>query len=297
MTVTTSSDLAASARAVHIEVDDRRTEIAPAPLDRVELGGRPPRRRRLRLPRWIERLAGLALLLVAWQVASATGLVTSDTLAGPAEVARTAWHLLADGTLQSAIRVSAVRAMSGLAIGVTIAVALALAAGLSRVGEDLVDSPMQVLRFLPIIGLSPLIVLWFGIGDTAKVSLIAFGAAFPVYINTAAAIRGIDPGHLELAQVLGLGRWARIRRVILPGALPGFLTGLRLAVAVAWLLLVFVEQINATNGIGYLMIKAQTFFQTDVIVVGLVVYAILGLLSDGALRLLEHRLLRWRAPR
>jgi sulfonate transport system permease protein len=271
-------------------------EAHPA-VERVELVGRTATGRRARVPRSIERLAGVFVLVAVWELASATGLVAADTLAGPGEVARSAWHLLADGTLTSAIWASAQRAMFGLAIGVAVATVLALVAGLSRVGEDLVDTPMQVLRFLPIIGLSSLVILWFGIGDTSKVALIAFGAAFPLYINTSAAIRGIDPAYLELAQVLGLGRWARIRRVILPGAMPGFLTGLRLAVAVSWLLLVFVEQINATNGIGYLMIRAQTFFQTDVILVALVVYAVLGLVSDGVVRLLERRLLRWRPAR
>ena len=154
-----------------------------------------------------------------------------------------------------------------------------------------------MLRFLPIIGLQPLIVLWFGIGNTAKVSLIVFGVVFPVYINTFAAIRAIEPRHFELAHSVGLGRFATIRRIVLPGALPGFLVGLRMAAAVAWLILVFAEQINATNGIGYLMIHAQEFFQTEIIVVGLAVYVVLGLLSDALVRLLERRTLQWRASR
>jgi sulfonate transport system permease protein len=174
---------------------------------------------------------------------------------------------------------------------------LALISGLSRLGENTVDAPMQMLRFLPIIGLQPLIVLWFGIGNTAKVSLIVLGVVFPVYINAFAAIRAIDPRHFELAQTVGLGRFATIRRVVLPGALPGFLVGLRLAAAVAWLILVFAEQINATNGVGFLMIRAQEFFQTDIIVVGLAVYATLGLVSDSLVRLLERRALQWRASR
>jgi sulfonate transport system permease protein len=185
--------------------------------------------------------------------------------------------------------------VQGVAIGVPLATALALLAGLSRLGEDTVDAPMQMLRFLPIIGLQPLIVLWFGIGNSAKVSLIVLGVVFPVYINTFAAIRAIDPRHFELARSVGLGRFATIRRVVLPGALPGFLVGLRLAAAVAWLILVFAEQINATNGIGFLMIHAQEFFRTDIIVVGLAVYAVLGLASDALIRFLEKRALRWRA--
>jgi sulfonate transport system permease protein len=154
-----------------------------------------------------------------------------------------------------------------------------------------------MLRFVPIIGLEPLLILWLGIGETAKISLIVLGVAFPVYVNTYSAIRSLDPGHAELARVLGLGRAERIRRVVVPGALPGFLVGLRIATAVAWLLLVFAEQLNAHSGLGYLMIRAQTFFQSDVIVVCLVLYAVLGLLSDGVVRFLERRLLRWQPGR
>jgi sulfonate transport system permease protein len=268
----------------------------------VELGTSTPRaskrrRRHVRLPRGVERLLGVALLLGLWQLASTVGWLGEQTLAGPVEVWKTAWSLIQDGTLQSAMWVSLGRVARGLAIGVPIATFLAIVAGLSRLGEDLVDSPMQMLRFLPIIGLEPLIVLWFGIGDAAKISLIVFAVAFPIYINTYAAIRALDPGHLELAKTVGLGRLALIRRVVLPGAMPGFLVGLRLSVAVSWLILVFAEQMNATNGIGYLMIKAQQFFQTDVIVVCLVVYAVLGLVSDALVRLVERFVLAWHPSR
>jgi sulfonate transport system permease protein len=259
-------------------------------------GTRQPSTRR-RWPTGAERLLGVVLLLGAWQVASSTGLIDAQTLAGPSTVLHSGWQLLQDGTLQSAVWVSLRRVVEGLVIGIPIATVLALISGLSRLGEDTVDAPMQMLRFLPIIGLQPLIVLWFGIGNTAKVSLIVLGVVFPVYINAVAAIRAIDPRHFELAKSVGLGRFATIRRVVLPGALPGFLVGLRLAAAVAWLILVFAEQINATNGIGYLMIHAQEFFQTDIIVVGLAVYAILGLASDSLVRLLERRALQWRASR
>jgi len=249
------------------------------------------------LPRSLERLLGVAVLIGIWQAASTSGALSTQTLAGPWSVLRSGWHLAANGTLGSAMWVSLRRVLVGLALGVPAATVLAVIAGLSRAGDDLIDAPMQMLRFLPIIGLEPLIVLWFGIGDAAKVSLIVFAVAFPVYINTYTAIRALDPGHLELAKVVGLSRPALIRRVVLPGALPGWLVGLRLSVAVAWLVLVFAEQINATNGIGYLMIKAQEFFQTDVILVGLAVYALLGLASDAGVRFIERRALQWQPAR
>ncbi|MDQ1380790.1 MAG: sulfonate transport system permease protein [Actinomycetota bacterium] len=277
---------------VHV-VEANRPELVS--IGRADGGSR--RTRRSWLPSGVERMLGVVLLVGAWQLASNVGLIDEQTLAGPATVVRSGWHLIQDGTLQSAVWVSLQRVLEGVAIGVPIATALALIAGLSRFGEDVVDAPLQMLRFLPIIGLQPLIVLWFGIGNTAKVSLIVFGVIFPVYINTFAAIRAIEPRHFELAHSVGLGRFATIRRIVLPGALPGFLVGLRMAAAVAWLILVFAEQINATNGIGYLMIHAQEFFQTEIIVVGLAVYAVLGLLSDALVRVLERRTLQWRASR
>lgn len=271
--------------------------VAASPgLVRLDARGADPARR-VRLPRGVERLAGVVLLIALWQLASSAGWITRDTLAGPSTVLNAGWDLLTSGVLGSAIWASFQRVVWGLAIGVPIGLVLAVIAGLSRIGEDVVDSPMHALRFLPIIALQPLIVLWFGIGATAKVSLIVLGVVFPIYVNTSTAIRSIDPKHLELASTVGLSRWATVRRVVLPAALPAFLVGLRMSVAVAWLILVFAEQMNARDGIGYLMIRAQTFFQTDVIVVGLAVYAVLGLLSDIGVRLVEGRVLRWQPGR
>jgi sulfonate transport system permease protein len=275
-------------------VDDAR----PLALTRLDTGRAPEHDgHRWGIPRWVERLAGVLLVLALWQLASSLGWITTRTLAGPADTFHALVKIVDAGTLQSAVWVSLKRVAVGLGIGVPIGAFLAIAAGLSRPGEDLIDAPMQMLRFLPIIGLESLFVLWLGVGDTAKVSLIVMGVTFPVYINTFSAVRSIDPELLELARVVGLRRSGLLRKVVLPGALPGFLVGLRLAGAMAWLLLVFAEQLNASNGIGYLMIKAQTFFQTDVIVVCLVVYAVLGLLSDALVRFIERRALRWQPGR
>jgi len=145
--------------------------------------------------------------------------------------------------------------------------------------------------------LLPLFILWLGIGETVKVTLIVIGVSFPVYVNTYSAIKQLDPGYLELSQVVGLGRAAKIRRIVLPGAMPGFLVGVRLATAIAWLILVFAEQVNAEQGLGALIIRAQTFFQSDVILVCLLVYAVLGLVTDTLVRVLEKGLLRWQPGR
>ena len=182
----------------------------------------------------------------------------------------------------------------GLTLGTAVGLTLAVLSGLSAIGEDVVDGPMQVLRALPILALVPLDIVWFGIGESAKEFLIAFGVAFPIYINTHAAIRGIDPGLVELATTLRMSRWQVLRRIVLPGALPGFIVGFRFAAAAAWLILVVSEQVNANSGIGYLMNQAQVLDETNVIIVGLVVYGILGLSSDTIIRTIERRALRWR---
>jgi len=186
-----------------------------------------PHAGRRRIPRGIRRLLGPLSLLGAWQAATSTGLLDRQTLAPPAVVARTAWRLVASGDLQGHLLVSLHRVVSGLAIGVTVGVVLALVAGLARLGEDVVDSTMQMLRTVPVLALVPLMILWFGIGETPKIVLIAIGTAFPVYLNTFAAIRAVDGGLVEAAGTLGLRRLGVIRHVILPGALPGFLIGLR----------------------------------------------------------------------
>jgi sulfonate transport system permease protein len=265
----------------------------PAGLTKLPTRAVAARRSRLRMPRGLERLAGVVILFAGWQIASSAGWLAPDVLAGPSTVATVGWDLLRDGTLGNALWTSLQRVLWGLGLGVPIGAALALASGLSRIGDDLIDTNIQMLRFVPIIGLQPLLIVWLGLGETAKISLIVMGVAFPVYVQTVSAIRALDPKFVELSSVVGLSRLSLIRRVVLPGVLPGFLVGLRMATAVAWLLLVFAEQINAHSGIGYLMIQAQTFFQTDVIVLCLVVYAVLGLISDALIRLLERRLLRW----
>ncbi|MFC4910046.1 ABC transporter permease [Actinomadura gamaensis] len=257
-------------------------------------GPSPARARRRTVPRGLRRLLGPVLFLVLWQLGSSTGLLDAQTLAGPSVVAKTGWHLVQDGTLGHHLWVSLRRAAAGLVLGVLAGLAVALVAGLFRLGEDVLDGTMQILRSIPILALTPLAILWFGIGEEVKIILVALGCAFPVYINTHAAIRGVDPRFVELARTLRIGRLGLVRRVVLPGALPGFFVGLRFSVTIAWLVLVVSEQINADSGIGFLMTQAREFSQTDVIVVGLAVYAVLGLVSNGLVSVVERRALRWR---
>jgi sulfonate transport system permease protein len=263
--------------------------VAARPLPR-----RATRRITSRLPGLARRAAAPLLLLLLWQVASWLGWITSSTLASPLQV----WHAfttsLSTGVLIPSILVSLRRVAIGLAIGVGIGTALGLTAGLSRIGEELVDAPVQMLRALPFLGLMPLLIVWLGIGEGVKIGLVVIGVIFPIYLNLHKGIRGVDPRFAELSKACGVGRWGMIRRVVLPGALPSFLVGLRFALGIAWLSLVIGETVNADKGIGYLIMQGQQYLQTDVIVMGLVIYALLGLIMEGIVRLIEWRTLPWR---
>lgn len=247
-----------------------------------------------RLPSWLRRASGPVVLVALWHLASVSGVLPAEVLAGPSTVLSSAARLIQTGELQDAIVVSMRRALIGLAIGGSIGVVLAVISGLTRLGEDLVDAPMQMMRTVPNVALIPLLIIWFGIGEAPKVALIALATTFPLYLNVYAGIRGVDQSLVEAGRTLGLSRWGLVRHVILPGALPNALVGLRYSLGIAWLALVFGEQINATAGVGYLMANAREFFQTDVIVVCLVVYALLGLVVDLIVRTLERIFLAWR---
>ncbi|MEU6041333.1 ABC transporter permease [Actinomadura sp. NPDC047616] len=267
---------------------------SPSSLARAPSRARPApgfaRRQRAALARLVAPLA----VLVLWQIAASTGLLPERLLAAPTTIASTGLDLIRDGTLTDAIAVSVRRAAAGFLLGAAAGVGLAVVAGLSRLGEHAVDPLMQMLRALPLFGLIPLFILWFGIGETPKVVLVALGVAFPLYLNTFSGIRGVDGKLAEVADVLRLGRWGLVRHIVLPGALPQALVGLRQSLGVAWLALIVAEQINASSGLGFMINNAREFLRTDVVVLGLVVYAALGLLTDALVRLLERRALTWR---
>jgi len=240
------------------------------------------------------RAAGPLLVVALWCAASATGWLDPRLLSAPWTVVDTGVALVRDGTLPDSVLTSLRRAGLGFLIGGVAGTALALAAGLSRVGEALIDGTVQVKRAIPSLGLIPLLILWLGIGEGFKVVVIAIGVAVTLYLQTHASLTGIDKRYVELAEVVGLSRRQFVRKVVFPGALPGFFVGLRLGVTGSWLFLIVLEQINATSGIGYLMFQAQNYGQSDVIVVGLVVYGLFGFASDAVLRLVERRVLSWR---
>ncbi|MFD9092324.1 ABC transporter permease [Streptomyces collinus] len=271
------------------------TTTAVAAPDAAELP-QVRRRKRLspgrRLP--AARLAGPLLVLALWAVASAAGTLDTGAIPAPWTVLRTGARLWTDGTLPTDVLTSLKRAGAGFAIGLTAGIVLALASGLSRTGEALIDGTVQLNRAIPTLGLIPLFILWLGIGETFKIAIIAIVVYIPIYLNTHAALSGIDSRFVELAEVQGLSRLRFVRQVVIPGALPGFFVGLRLGVTGSWLGLVVLEQINATSGLGYLMFQAQNYGQSDVILVGLLIYGVFGLVSDSVVRLVERRVLSWR---
>lgn len=240
------------------------------------------------------RLVSPLLLLAAWELASRSGLLPPRIIAAPSAIGDTLWQMIASGELAGHLWVSLKRALSGLAIGVSVGTLLALLAGLSRRGELAIDSPVQMLRTLPFLAIVPLFILWFGVGETPKIALIALGTTFPVYLTLFSGIRGVDPKLVEAGRLFGLGRLGLVWHVILPGALPAFFVGLRYAFGISWLGLVVVEQVNASAGLGYLVNDARDFMRTDVIVICLIVYSVLGLSIDALVRLLERLALAWR---
>ncbi|WP_226502004.1 MULTISPECIES: ABC transporter permease subunit [Pseudomonas] len=250
--------------------------------------------RKPRLPAWVIRCISPLAILLLWQLSSQLGWLPSRVIAAPSQIGDTLWAMILSGELAKNLLVSLQRAVAGLVIGVSIGVVAALISGLSKRGEVILDSPMQMLRTIPSLALVPLFILWFGIGEFTKVALIVLGTTFPVYLNLFSGIRNIDPKLIEAANTLGLNRAELIWHVILPGALPSFFVGLRYALGVSWLALVFVEQINTTAGIGFLASDARDFMRTDVIVICLLIYSVLGLLIDGLIRTLERFALAWR---
>jgi sulfonate transport system permease protein len=262
------------------------------PLTRPGTGRR--RRMMVRVPRLARRAIGPLVALGLWQLVCSLGVFTSVEIASPAAVVDAARELWAQDALQPNLLISLQRVIEGLTAGVFCGVFLAVLCGLFWLGEDLLDPIIQAFRGVPILGLLPLVIIWFGVGELPKVFIIGTGCAIPVYINTFAAIRGVDVKLVEAGQTFGLGRWGLVRKVILPGALPGFLVGLRFALVAAWLSDVIAEEINAQSGLGYLINQAQTTNRTDVMCLCLVIYVILSLTADAIVRLLERTLLRWR---
>ncbi|TLV14691.1 aliphatic sulfonate ABC transporter permease SsuC [Klebsiella indica] len=242
-----------------------------------------------RLIPWLLPLTLIAL----WQIASQAGWLSTRILPAPDAVAATFWRLTVDGELWQNLSISTWRALTGFAIGGSIGLGLGLMTGLSRIGERVLDTSVQMLRNVPHLALIPLVILWFGIDESAKIFLVALGSLFPVYLNTFHGIRNLDRGLLEMARSYGLSGFSLFWQVILPGALPSIMVGVRFSLGLMWLTLIVAETISANAGIGYLAMNAREFLQTDVVVVAIILYALLGKLADTVAQLLERVWLRW----
>ncbi|HEY2597863.1 MAG TPA: ABC transporter permease [Candidatus Dormibacteraeota bacterium] len=238
-------------------------------------------------------LVPLALIAV-WEIGSSSGWWSSLILPSPLAIGSTFVALVRDGTLPQNLAVSLQRVVIGAGIGITTGITLGIVSGLWRIGEESFDAILQMMRTLPYLVMLPLFVIWFGIDEFPKILIIAIGTSMPMYLNTFSGVRNVDRRLVEMAQSFGLNRVRLILTVIIPGAMPSILTGLRYSLGVGWLALVVAEQINARAGLGFLISDAQSLFLTDVLLVCVVTYAALGLLSDVTARLLERRLLSWR---
>ncbi len=247
----------------------------------------------MRLPRnaagWILPVA----LVVVWEAASRLGQLPATILPAPSDVLAAAWRLLRTGELSTNIGVSFLRAVTGFIVGGGIGLALGLANGLSSLSEKITDTTLQMVRNVPHLALIPLVILWFGIEEEAKLFLVALGVFFPIYINTLLGVRSVDPQLVEMGRAYGMDRWTLFRRVILPAALPSLFVGLRYGLGIMWLTLIVAETISASSGIGYMAMQAREFLQVDVVVLSIVIYALLGKLADSVARLLERLSLQW----
>lgn len=266
-------------------------QVQTVPLSTPSLGGTKAFAAQVghRLVPWLVPIG----LIVAWQIASSLGWLSTRVLPAPIDVVKAAWSLTVSGELWTHVKVSAGRALLGLAVGGGAGLALGLLTGSVKFFETLLDSTIQMVRNIPALALIPLVILWFGIDETAKLFLISVSVFFPIYLNTFHGIRNVDPQLIEMGRTYGLTRWQLYRDVILPGALSSILVGLRFSLGLMWVILIVAETISAQAGIGYLTMNAREFLQTDVVLVGILLYALLGKLADVFARALEHGWLRW----
>ncbi len=233
------------------------------------------------------------VLVVIWQVFGQYKIIASSILPTPLEVIQAAIRLFKSGELQEHVFISTQRALLGFLIGGIVGFILGLLNGTILFFEKTVDTTIQMVRTIPHLALIPLVILWFGIDESAKIFLVALGVMFPIYINTFNGIKNVDHKLIEMGSVYGLSRWKLFTNIILPGSLPSILVGIRYALGVTWISLIVAETIGANSGIGFLATTAREFMQMDIVVLTIVLYAILGKLSDFVAKLFENRLLKW----
>nr|CCC56287.1 nitrate/sulfonate/bicarbonate ABC superfamily ATP binding cassette transporter, membrane protein [Weissella thailandensis fsh4-2] len=232
-------------------------------------------------------------IIIIWEIIVDAGMIDTTYVPSPSAVGSQAITLWQEGTLQQNIGISLYRATIGLLIGGTIGFTLGVANGLSRISNLLFNSTVQMVRNIPHLALIPLIIIWLGIGEPAKVTLVAIGVMFPIYINTLHGIQSIDPKLIEMGRSYQLSKWQMLTKIIFPGAMPTILMGVRYALGVMWTTLIVSETISSSSGIGYMETNAQQFLDMPTIFLAIIIYAILGKVSDWIAALLESILLDW----
>lgn len=251
------------------------------------------RKQRTGLPNWVYGWVLPVIILALWEAGSALGLVSESALPAPSRIAKAFWQLCLNGDMEEHIATSAVRAIGGFLLGGATALLLGVFTGLGRWAERTLDPTIQMLRTVPLLAVIPLFILWFGVGEFSKVLLIALGSFFPLYFHTHLGVRSADRKLYEVTRILQYSKLHLMTKLIIPAALPNILLGIRLSVSASWLLLAVAEMMGASAGIGYMIQDARVYAQTDIVFVGIIMFAVIGKLSDSAVRLVERRWLRW----
>lgn len=263
---------------------------------RSEQAALPHIERRRRVFPWKSVLRGAiipAVVIALWQILSSNGSISETMYSSPWNILNQYYELTKSGELPHHLRISLVRASLGFLFGGGAGLLIGLLVGMSRQVEEVMNPTVQMLRTIPLLAITPLFIMWFGFGELSKVLLISLGAFFPMYVNTFLGVRNVDAKLFDVGRVLEFNWWKRTTRLVLPAALPNILLGTRLSLSIAWLCLVVAELLGAESGVGYMIQDARSFVQTDIVFVGITIFAIVGKLSDSIVRVLEQRLLRW----
>ncbi len=267
--------------------------IARPPRDRTDPGAIVTARRVRRLPHWVLALLAPALILTLWQVGAMSGVVSTRLIPTPADIAGTIANLATEGELVGHVLSTTTRVVGGFALGATVATMLGAATGVSERFGALFDPTLQALRNIPSIAWTPLFILWFGIFETSKVLMIALGVFFPVYLTFSGAIATVDRRLVEVGRVYGLGTTSLIRRILLPASLPTYVIGLRNGLGLGWMFVVAAEFLGASQGLGYLLVDGQQTGRPAVIIASIVMFALLGKITDRLLASSGARFTGW----
>ncbi|MFE3975189.1 MULTISPECIES: ABC transporter permease [unclassified Peribacillus] len=233
------------------------------------------------------------VVLIAWQSLGSVGILPAQLFSSPLLIVTTFIDLVQSGEMGMHLQISLTRALLGFALGGFLGLLLGVIVGMQKKSEEYLNPSIQMLRTVPLLAITPLFIMWFGFGELSKVLLIALGAFFPLYLQTFLGLRNVDKKLYDVARILEFGRLEQITKLMIPAALPNILLGIRLALSAAWMCLVVAELLGADRGVGFMIQDARSFMQTDVVFVGIIIFALAGKISDSFVRLLENHLLKW----